>query len=144
MEKKDKTWNRLEKGRIACYIDKLHGYDKEVTKIMVNSRTDGHVKIDGVSHQVSVGTIALVTKIPNEGIKFYRDKKMSANAIKDFTKNTDEKKKLVKNETYYEMDSIKKLWRYVLRVVIEFFSLDTRFDRVRTHHFVLLNHFSMG
>ena len=28
--------------------------------------------------------------------------------------------------------------------IIEFISLDTRFDRVRTNHFVLLNHFSYG
>ena len=79
-----------------------------------------------------------------EGINFYRDKKMSANTVKDFTKDAAEKKKLVKVETYYKMDSIKKLWRYVLWVVIEFISLDTRFDRVRTHHFELLNHFCHG
>ena len=69
---------------------------------------------------------------------------MLANAMKYFAKNAEEKKKLVKVETYYEMDSIKKLWRYVLRAIIEFISLDTRFNRVRTHHFVLLNHFRHG
>lgn len=42
------------------------------------------------------------------------------------------------------MESIKKLWRYVLHIVIEYITLDTRFDRVRTHHFVLLNHFRHG
>ena len=88
--------------------------------------------------------IAQIIEIPNEGINFYRDKKMLANTVKDFTKDTTEKKKLVKVETYYEMDSIKKLWRYVLWVVIEFISLDTRFDRVRKHHFMLLNHFCHG
>ena len=66
---------------------------------MVNSQKDGQVKIDGVSHQVSVETISLTMEIPNEGIKFYRDKKMLANAVKDFAKNVKEKKKLVKVET---------------------------------------------
>ena len=39
--KRTKVWDRLEKGGIARYIDKIHGYDKEVTKIMVNSWKDG-------------------------------------------------------------------------------------------------------
>ena len=79
-----------------------------------------------------------------EGIKFFRDKKMSANIVKDFVKDEEERKKLVKVETYYEMESIKKLWRYVLRVIIEYISLDTRFDRFGTHHFILLSHFMHG
>lgn len=49
--------------------------------------------------------------------------------------------KLVKVDTYYIMESIKKLWRYVLRIIIEYFTLDPRFDRIRSHHFVILNHF---
>ena len=85
--------------------------------------------------------IPLIIIISNEGIKFYRGNKMSVNVVKDFTKDAVEKKKLVKDETYYKMDSIKKLWRYVLWEVIEFISLDTRFDRVRTCHFIMLNHF---
>lgn len=111
---------------------------------MVNTWKDGYVKIDKVSHQVSFKMISLVTRIPQEGINFFWDKKMSANAVKDFTKDAEERKKLVKVETYYETDSIKKLWRYVLRAIIEFITLDTRFDRVKTHHFVLLNHFRHG
>ena len=42
------------------------------------------------------------------------------------------------------MESIKKLWRYVLRILIEYITLDPRFDRIRMHHFVLLNHFRYG
>ncbi len=90
--------------------------------------------MDGVLFQITKEVIALVTKIFAEGFKFYRD----------FAKNSKERNKLVKCETYYEMDSIKKLWRYVLWAIIEYISLDTRFDRVRTHHFVLLNHFYHG
>ena len=111
---------------------------------MVKSWKDGCVKIDGVTHQVNVELIAQVTEIPLEGINIFRDKKIPANAIKDFVKDEDERKKLVKAETYYEMESIKNLWRYVLSVIIEYISLDTRFNMVRTHHFVLLNHFRHG
>ena len=68
--KRTKVQNRLEKGEITQYIEKIHGYDKEVTKIMVKSQKDGHVKIDGVSHQVSMETISFIIEIPDEGIKF--------------------------------------------------------------------------
>ena len=48
---------------------------------------------------------------------------------------------MVKIDTYYDIESIKNIWRNVLRIIIEYVTLDPRFDRVRTHHFVLLNHF---
>ena len=43
-----------------------------------------------------------------EGIKNFRDKKMSSNIVKDFVKDEEERKKLGKVKTYYEMESIKK------------------------------------
>ena len=52
--KRTKVWDRLEKGRIMRYTEMFHGYDKEVTNIMVNSWKDGWLKIDEVHHQVSV------------------------------------------------------------------------------------------
>jgi hypothetical protein len=66
---------------------------------------------------------------------------MSANVVNNFVKDEKEMNKLVKVNTYYIMESIKKLWRYVLRIIIEYFSLDPMFDRIRSHHFVMLNHF---
>ena len=53
-------------------------------------------------------------------------------------------KDLVKTGAYYKPASIKKLWRFVLRAIISYITLDTRFDRIRTHHFVILNHFRYG
>ena len=126
---------------MARYIEKLHGFDKGVTNSMINSWKAGRVKVDGVSYQVLVDLIAQITKIPNMGFNFYREKKLSATTIKDFIKGNEEMKHLVKAETYYEMDSIKKFWQSILKAIIEYISLDTHFDRERTHHFVLLNHF---
>ena len=77
-------------------------------------------------------------------MNFYRDKKMLANVVNDFVKDEKEKDKLVKIDTYYDIESIKKLWRYVLRILIEYITLNPKFDRIRTHHFVLLNHFRHG
>ena len=111
---------------------------------MVNSWKDGKVKVNRTYFQITEEVIAAVAEIPREGIKFFRDKKMSMNAVDNFVKNLKEEKRLVKSETFYEYNSIKKLWRYMLRALIEYVTLDLQFDRVRTHHFILLNHFQHG
>lgn len=51
----------------------------------------------------------MVTDIPMEGTKFFRDKKLSMSMVNDFIKSPEEKKELVKCETYYEIESIKRL-----------------------------------
>ena len=98
-----------KKGGITNYIAKLHGYDPLITNLMVNLWKDGRAKVDGVPYQVTMEIIVDVTEITDEGLKFYINKKVSTNAVKDFTKNTEKKKELVKRKTYYKMDSIKKL-----------------------------------
>ena len=55
-----------------------------------------------------------MSKIPVKGFKFYRDKKLLVNVIKDFPKISEERNDLVKGKTCHDMDSIKKLWRYAL------------------------------
>ena len=85
-----------------------------------------------------------MTGFPLEGMSFFRDKKMSTNVVNDFIKDEKEKDKLVKIDTYYDIESIKTLWRYVLRILIEYVTLNPRFDRIRTHHFLFLNHFRHG
>ncbi len=135
------VWERVETRGIAKYIAKLHDFDLDVTNSMVNSWKDGKVKANGVSFQVIEEVVAAMFKILVEGFKFFRDKKLSTNVVKDFVKSSKEKNELVKCETYYDMESVKKFWRYVLHAIIEYITLDPRFDRVRTYHFVLLNHF---
>lgn len=49
-KQRTKVWEKLEKGGIAKYIAKLHGYDPAITDLMVNSWKDGSVKVDGVSY----------------------------------------------------------------------------------------------
>jgi len=140
-KKRGKVWKKLEEGGVANYLSKLHSFDSEVTNSLVNSWKDDRVKVNGVSFQITEEVSAAVTGIPMEHFKFYRDKKLSSNAIKDFVKSPEEMKKLIKSETFYVTDSIKKLWRYVLRAIIEYITLDPRFYWARTHHFVILNHF---
>ena len=95
-----KVQNRLEKGGIVWYIENLHGFDKDVTNLMVNSWKVGRVKIDEVSHQINVNIIAQIIEISYEGINFYRDKKLSANIVKEFSKDAAKRKKIMNVETY--------------------------------------------
>lgn len=81
-----KVWEKLEKGGIANYIAKLHGFDPEVTNNMVNSWKDGKVKVNAVLFLVTEEVVATVSKILVEGFKFFKDKKLLTNAVKDFFK----------------------------------------------------------
>ena len=108
---------------------------------MVGSWKDGKVKVNEVSFMITKEVIVTISEIPIEGFKFFRDKKLLANAVRDFVKDAKELKALKMIDTYYIPDTMKKLWRYVLRAIIEYITLDPRFDWAHTHHFVLLNHF---
>ena len=44
---RENVWKQLEKGGITKYIEKLHGYDTEVTNNMVKMWKDGKVKVNG-------------------------------------------------------------------------------------------------
>ena len=116
---REKVWEKLVEGGVTNFIMKLHGFDQEVTKSMVESWKDGRVKVNGVYFRIMEEVIAIVTEIPTEGFKFFRDKKLSANAVREFVESEKELKALWKIDTYYVPDSIKKRWRYVLRAVIE-------------------------
>lgn len=108
-KEKRKVWRKLQKGGMTRFMEKLHGFDAGVTKAMVDSWHNGKVKIDSVSHQITEGLIADVTGFSQDGMNFYRDKKMFANTINDFVKDDKEKRKLVKIDTYYDIESIKKI-----------------------------------
>ena len=57
------------------------------------------MKIDGINFQVNEGVILEVIDSPNQGIKFFRGKKISLNVMKYFAKDVKEMKKLVKTNT---------------------------------------------
>ena len=87
---------------------KLHGFDQEVTKTMVESWKDGRVKVNGVYFRITKEVIVTITEIPIDGFKFFRDKKLSAKVVRDFVESEKELKALRKIDTYYVPDSIKK------------------------------------
>lgn len=75
-----KVWEKLREGGISSFIEKIHGWSPKITNLMVKTWREGKMKIDGVDFQVNEGDIAEMINSPNQGIKFYRDKKISLNA----------------------------------------------------------------
>ena len=45
--KRSKIWNKLEKSGIVRFIEKIHGFNKEITKLMVNTWKEGMLKLMG-------------------------------------------------------------------------------------------------
>ena len=54
-KEKEMVWHKLGKGKITRFMEKLHGFNAGVTKIMVETWSNGRVKIDGVTHQIFEG-----------------------------------------------------------------------------------------
>ena len=82
-----KSQSDTKKGEITTFIDQLHGWKPSVTKIMVKSWNEGIVKIDGVEFTMTEDVISVVTRIPIMGKKFYKDQKISGQAVVEFTKD---------------------------------------------------------
>ena len=91
---REKVWEKLVEGRVTNYIMKLHGFNQEVTKSMVESWKDDRVKVNGVFFFIMEEVIASITEIPIEGFKFFRDNKLLANVVRDFVESEKELKEL--------------------------------------------------
>ena len=64
-KRRSKVWEKLREGSIMTFIEKLHGWDPNITDLMVKSWKDGKVKIDGTDFQVNEGVIIEVNNSPN-------------------------------------------------------------------------------
>ena len=85
-KRRTKVWNILKKGEITSYIECLHGWKPSISKSMVKNQTEGMVEIDRLEFSVMKEIISHVTDIPIIGKKFYRDQKVSGQAVAEFTK----------------------------------------------------------
>ena len=117
------------------FIDQLHWWKPSVTPIMVKRWNEGIVKINGADFTMMEEVIYMVTTIPIIGKKLYKDGKISRYVAIEFVKDVEEMKALAKKGTYDLPSSIKPLWRFLLRIIIMYISMDTKFDRLCTYHF---------
>lgn len=89
-----KLWERLEKGVITIFIDKIHGWDSNITKCFAKGWEDGEIILFGRKVAINEQLIAEVTGLPMDGIKFYRDRKLSDQVVLKFPKFEKEKEDL--------------------------------------------------
>lgn len=135
-------WYWLQQGGVTPFLERLHGNDQRVTKTFVKEWKNGKLDIFGKVFVVDESLVAEVINLSIEGIKFYKDRNLSDGTIKKFPKIVKEKENLVRvNKSNFEKKQIKPIWRELLKVIMEFFTLDDKFMKIYGYHFVMLNHF---
>lgn len=66
-------------------------------------------------------------------------------AVQNFPKKEAKRAKIVKMmASYYDIAVIKSFWQKLLKVIMNYLTLDGHYTRVYGHHFVILNHFRHG
>lgn len=77
-----------------------------------------------------------------DGMKFYKERKISNKVIDEFFETEQERNRLVKIGTsYFNLTFVSRLWRFVFYVIMEYLTLDGRYTKLYGYHFVLENHF---
>lgn len=137
---------KLEKGSLTSFMEKLADYDKGRVNLTITKNSEnwcnGSFKIYGVKFKLDVCLIATVTSMPHTRLNFFRDLKFSNNTVNLFPRKEKERDRIGKAiGGYYEAGNIKKIWGWVLNTIMEYITVEGRFSRAHTYHFVLLNHF---
>lgn len=120
-----KVWAKLEKGSLTSFMENLVDYDKgrvnlTISKISKNW-SNGSFKIYGVKFKLDAGLIATLTGMPHIGLNFFQELKVSNNVVNLFLRKEKERVRIGKaTGGYYEAANIKKIWGWVLNVVMEY------------------------
>lgn len=118
---KPKAWAVLEMAKMIEYMERIVGKNCTVTRIFKKNWKYGKITIGGRKVEIKEGMITKVTGMLMGGRNFYRDSKLTKVAIKRLPKEESEKTNLVKSrKTYYSLKVIKKIWRWILFVVMQY------------------------
>lgn len=144
LKKKQKLQGLLKKGSLTPYIERLQGPNKDVTNYFSNHWKDRSITLHGQKVLIDESLISQVTGLSTKGMKFYKDKTYTKQVVQNFPKTEEERAKLVKKTTsYYHISVIKSFWVKLLKVIMDYLTLDGCFSRIYGHHFVIMNHFSL-
>lgn len=123
------------------YIENIHDKEKIASKIFIKGWNRRIITLFKQMARLDDRLIAKVTSMKMEGVKFFRGHKLYDNVIKIFPKD-EAKKELVKmNKTYFSLYQVNNFWCKIFKVVMEYVTIDGRFTKIYSYHFVLLNHF---
>lgn len=125
-----KAWEKIEKGGLVPFLEKLHGIDEKMLDYFTKNWKNGEIVLFGRSVKLNEQIIDEITGLLTEGVKFYLDRRFSDEVVIRFPKKDKEKAKLVKvSNSYFDVESIKSIWRKVLRVIMEYITVDGCFTR---------------
>lgn len=111
-----------DKGRVNLAISKIS-----------ENWINGSFKIYGVKFKLDAGLIATVTGMPHSGLNFFRDLKVSNNAVNLFLRKEKERARIGKaTGGYYKASNIKKIWCWVLNAIMEYITIEGQFSRAHT------------
>lgn len=137
-----KVSNKVKSDGLLPFLEKLHGSNQGATDLFEKNWNNGNLTLFGRNVELNENLIAKVIGLSTDGKKFFRHRVFSDDVVIRFPKKEKERLNLVKiSNSYFEDDTIKALWRKVLRVIMEYITVDEHFTRVYGYHFALLNHF---
>lgn len=127
-------------------MEKLHRSKKSVSHGFAKGWSNNKVSLFGQTWKLDEDLVAEVTRLQEEGTKFYRDRKFSVEATKNFPKNDEERAQFAQKENvFYQLPYQVNFFRQkMLRVLMEYLTVDRRFSKVYNYHFVILNYFRHG
>lgn len=91
-KQKEEVWSILQKGGFSKFMEKLHGWDGTVTSFFCKNWRKGMLKMGDHTIEIDEDLIAQATGLRMEGYNFYRDKKVSKEAIDKYPETEKEKK----------------------------------------------------
>jgi hypothetical protein len=141
--KEDKdVWRIMEKGHVHHFLQRLHGFDNDVTKAFVEGWDKGMVNLANKSFSLSLELLSKIIGLPLDGLKFSKEIKVRTKAYQKFPETDEERALLVKGKKdYVDIENINNIWGSVIRVIMEYFTLEGRYSKVYNYHFSLANHF---
>lgn len=104
LEKKEDVWRQLEKGKVTTFIEKLHGHKQHVTERFYKEWEGNKVNLFGRQFTINAEVITEITGLPNEGMKFFKQKKVAEEVVRKFPKNDQEENDLEKVGNFYDLD----------------------------------------
>jgi len=66
------VWNILKRGGLTCYIEKIKGNNPKMTIDFARVWKDQIITLRGVIVDVLEHSVAMVTEMPMQGIKFFK------------------------------------------------------------------------
>lgn len=91
-KQKEEVWGILQHGGLSNFMERLHGRDGMITNLFYKKWKKGMLKMGDQMVEIDEDLIAQATGLTREGCNFYRDRKVSKEAIERYPETEKEKK----------------------------------------------------